>query len=98
MADLASLIDLSSIPDYERGAKDLKIRNRLFLAMLQKRGRITFNHSGTKCVWDAIISHPQPSGWIGQSLEFGSHNPLIQFETDWSGLINTDALDIMTFM
>lgn len=98
MADLPSLIDLSSIPDYERGAQDLTIRNRLFLAMLQKRGRITYNHSGTKCVWDAIISHPQATGWIGQSLEFGSHNPLIQFESDWRGLINTDAMDIMTFM
>jgi hypothetical protein len=49
-------------------------------------------------VCDAVISHPRPAGWIGQSLEFGSHNPLIQFETDWAGLINTDAMDIMTFM
>jgi len=98
MPDVASLIDLSSIADYERGAQDLTIRNRLFLAMLQKRGRITYNHSGTECIWDAIISQPQASGWIGQSLEFGSHNPLIQFTTDWRGLVNTDSFDFMGYL
>lgn len=94
----SGLIDVTTIANYEKGAQDLTMRSRLFLAMLQNRGRVTYNWSGEECKWQVEYSHPQSQGWLGGSLDFGSSNPWMQLSQGWGGLVQTQAFDLLTFM
>lgn len=73
-------------PKYMKTASDLTIRERLFFSFLKKRGRITFNHSGTDLKWPVKFSLPRvtPSAGVGL-IDFTRHNPNLQLSIDWRG-------------
>ena len=45
-------------PNYMKGASDLTIRKRLFLAMLRRKGKISYNHAGYENRWQLEFSQP----------------------------------------
>lgn len=49
--------------DFIREVEDAIIRDRKLLAMLQARGRITFNHSGTQMNWKVKFRRALPKGY-----------------------------------
>jgi predicted metal-dependent peptidase len=49
--------------DYLRDVENDITRNRKLLAMLQARGRITFNHSGTDMDWKIRFKRAIPKGY-----------------------------------
>lgn len=78
---------------YVRGAADLTIRNRLFLAMLQRRGRIVYNQTGTSLKWQLEYSSPPVETYgDGGNITFAPHDFLKQLEVDWRGYKSTDQL------
>ena len=98
MADVSGLLNPTTIANYEKGAQDVTVRSRLFLAMLKRRNRFTYNWSGEECKWQLEYSHPQSQGYTGGSLDFGSHNPWMQLSQGWRGMVQTQSLDYLTFM
>ena len=83
----------STMPKYLKGASDLTIRKRLLLAMLRKRGRMTFNHSGDQCIWQVEFSQP-PVEQIadGGVIDFGNHDAFRQLAVEWRGYVTTDSM------
>jgi hypothetical protein len=53
----------TTIRDYIRDVEVDVIRNRKILAMLQSRGRVTFNHSGTDMDWKVRYKRGQMKGY-----------------------------------
>ena len=98
MPDSPGILNPTTIAEYEKGAQDLTMRSRLFLAMLQHKNRVTYNHSGETCKWQVEYSEPQSEGYTGGGLEFGHDEPWMQLEESWRGLVQTQAIDLMTFM
>jgi hypothetical protein len=99
MADVSSLVSTATIADYEKGYQDLTLRSRLFAAMLMRRGRVSYNHAGTEMKWQAMISLARARGYgNGQTLEFGSTQPNIQFTAGWRGLYAAESMGLMDMM
>jgi hypothetical protein len=95
MADVSTFVSTATIAKYEKGYQDLTIRSRLFSAMLQKRGRITYNNTGTEMKWQAMISLARAKAFAkGTTLEYGSTNPNIQFTAPWRGMYAAESMDI----
>jgi hypothetical protein len=76
---------------YLAGATDETVRNIVLLAMLENRGRIKFNESGTQCNWDVRFKQQDmsPYGDMGQ-LTFAPNDLLRQLAIDWRGYKSTD--------
>lgn len=95
MADVSSFVSTGTIAEYEKGYQDLTIRSRLFPAMLQRRGGVTYNHTGTEMKWQAMISLARAKEFgKGTTLEYGSTNPNIQFTERWGGMYTAESMDI----
>ena len=78
---------------YLKGASDLTIRKRLLLAMLQRRGRITYNNSGDECRWDVEFSEPPVTAHgDGGVIDFSNHDAYRQIGIDWRGYVATDTM------
>ena len=61
-------------PAYMKGASDMTIRRRLFLAMLKRKGRITFNNSGYEMRWQVEFSQPAMNQHgDGPMIDFTNH-------------------------
>ena len=93
MADEWIGIVNSTRPKYMKGASDLTIRKRLLLAMLQKRGRIETNHSGTEVRWQVEYSQPPVQTHAdGGVVDFSNHDAFKQLAIDWRGYYATDTM------
>lgn len=78
---------------FMKGASDMTLRKRLLLAMLQKRGRIAFNASGTELVWQLEFSQPPiTQNSDGAVIDFSNHRAYRQVSVDWRGYVGTDTL------
>ena len=83
-------------PNYMKGASDLTIRRRLFLAMLRKKGRITYNHNGTHNFWQVEFSQPtMHQHGDGSMIDFANHDAYRQLSNTWAGYQASDSITMM---
>lgn len=83
----------STAPKYMKGAQDLTMRNRLLLAMLQKKGRIKLNQNSHLNYWDVEFAQPPiESRADGGVLNFSRHDLLRQLSNNWRGYYGTDMM------
>lgn len=86
----------STKPNYMKGASDLTIRRRLFLAMLRKKGRITYNHNGTHNYWQVEFSQPtMHQHGDGSMIDFANHDAYRQLSNTWAGYQASDSITMM---
>lgn len=83
----------ATAPRYFKRVSDLTFRKRLWLAYLQKYGRIEYNATSHSCVWDVEYSQPTVRQY-GDSgdLEFNEHDALQQLTVDVRGYTASDRL------
>lgn len=80
-------------PKYLKGASDLTIRKRLALAMLERRGRITYNHTGYNLIWTVQHMEPPVESYAdGGQIDFTRHDLWKRAEIDWRGYRATDMM------
>lgn len=81
-------------PRFNKGASDLTIRHRIFLASLAKKGRIERNCSGTENRWQIEFSQPEvePFSDSGSVLSFSNHDAFRQLAVDWRALVVKDSM------
>lgn len=81
------------MPKYLKGAEDLTIRGRLPMRLMERRGRITTNHSSTKQIWEAEYQEPPVEAYgDGGQLTFARGDYYKQAEQDWRGYKATDMM------
>ena len=80
-------------PKYIKGETDLTLRNRLWLKLLEKRGRVTFGHSGPKVFWNVYYDEPPVESYPdGGVIDFTRHDLNKMAELDWRGYKATDLM------
>lgn len=80
-------------PQYMKGASDMTIRRRLFLAMLKKKGRITYNNSGYEFRWQVEFSQPtMHQHGDGSMIDFSNHQAFQQAVLPVSGYQVSDSI------
>lgn len=80
-------------PRYMKGASDLTLRRRFFLAKLKSKGRVTYNWSGDECKWQVEFSQPPVSlNTDGSMLDFANHDAFRQLVRDWGGYVASDSI------
>ena len=80
-------------PKFLAGWVDETIRNRLFLAMLRKNGRIVLGASSPMCIWNVKFSQPTvSSAGDGGSLVFQRNDNQRQLAQDQRGYVVTDMM------
>lgn len=78
---------------YLKDAVDETMRNRLFLAMLRQKGRISYGHSGYDLNWNVEYDQPLTRDYgDGDDLLFPNHNAFVQASLDWGGAVATDRI------
>jgi hypothetical protein len=83
----------STAPLYMKGAEDLTMRNRLILAMIQRKGRIKLNQSSHLNYWDVEFAQPPiESRADGGVLNFSRNDLLRQLSNNWRGYYGTDMM------
>ena len=92
MADWARLAN-TTINEYLRGEEVQVMRNRKILALLQDRGRVTFNHNGLLLDWKVRYRRAPLAGFIdGDTLSFSRQNRWRTAQVDWRGYAMTDQM------
>jgi hypothetical protein len=95
MADHSRLIN-STIKDYIKGREDAVMRNRKIFAMLNDKGRVTFNHSGTALNWGVRYKRAPMQGFAdSDTLTFSRRDRIKRAELDWRGYAATDSITKM---
>lgn len=80
-------------PRYMKGASDMTLRRRLFLAKLKSKGRVTYNWSGDECKWQLEFSQPPVNlHGDGAMLDFGNHDAFRQLTRGWGGYSASDSI------
>lgn len=83
----------TTTPKYMKGASDMTIRKRLFLAMLKKKGRITYNNSGYEVRWQVEYSQPaMHQHGDGSMIDFTNHDAFQQCVLPVSGYEASDSI------
>lgn len=83
----------TTIHQYIKDVEDNIMRNRKILAMLQDRGRVTFNNSGDLMDWKVKYKKsPLRTITDGDTLTFSKVNRYKTAQLDWRGYAVTDAL------
>jgi hypothetical protein len=80
-------------PKFLAGWVDETIRNRIFLAMLRKNGRIILNANSPMCIWNVKFAQPtvNSAGDVG-NLTFQRTDVMRQAGQSWRGYIATDMM------
>lgn len=98
MAEALAVVNATA-RKYFKGAADLTVRRRLLLSLLEKKGRIKYNASGTTCTW--VVKYDQPSvqshGASGE-YTFDENDLYRQVQVDWRGYVTTDRMDYKNFL
>lgn len=68
MADWVGIAE-TTIREYIRDVENDVMRNRKILALLQSRGRVTFNHSGTEMEWKIRYKRAIPKGYADMDTQ-----------------------------
>ena len=93
MAEWVGLVKTTA-PKYLKGAEDETVRDRLYLAMLQKRGRILLNQSGEQIKWQVeAVQPPVTTHSDGGTIDFARTDAYQQASLPWRGY---KAPDLMT--
>ena len=83
----------STIADYIRESEENIFRNRKFTALLKKRGRITYNHSGIKMDWKVRYRRAPMIGFAdGDTVTFSRQDRHKTAQIDWRGYSAADAM------
>lgn len=93
MATEHTLVVKATAPKYFKGASDLTLRKRLWLAMIKKEGLIEYNCDSTSFTWNVTYSEPEVRqfGDAGDQ-EFNEHDSQQQLTVDVRGYTVTDRL------
>lgn len=67
MADWSRIVN-TTIAEYMRGAEKNILRNRKLLALMQSRGRISFNHGGTQMDWKVEYKRAPVQGFADMDV------------------------------
>lgn len=97
-ADLSIQIDDTTKIGYTKGASNLTLRSRLKLALLRRKGRVTYNWEGKNCTWQFKFSQPpirMLPGIGGGVIDFANHDAYRQNEIDWRGYFGTDSISML---
>lgn len=83
----------STIHKYIREEEIEILRNRKVTALLQDRGRVTFNHSGDAVEWPVRFMRAPMSGYAdSDTLTFSKRNRRKKALLDWRGYASTESL------
>jgi hypothetical protein len=89
----------STIKQYLREEEINILRNRKLLALLQKRGRISFNHSGTAMDWKVRYRRAPLVGFAdGDTVTFSRQDRDKTATLDWRGYSASDAMTKVEFL
>lgn len=81
---------------YLRDKIDLTKRERIYLAMLDRRGNITYGHSGTFCDWPVeAIQPPVEAYQDGGIINYAGREKIKRLKVDWRGYVATDSMTQM---
>jgi hypothetical protein len=99
MAEPWSRVANTTIRKYIREAEDNTLRSRKLSALLQKKGRISYNNSGTELDWKVKYKRvkPSPTG-EGDTLEFSRKDRHQTAHIGWRGYAATDAISKQEFL
>lgn len=94
MADVEHLqMIASTITEYAKGASDETIRERILLALMQRYGKITYDHAGKDCAWQVEYSQPNlHQAGDGTEYVFDEHVADKQLTLPWRGYYMSDRL------
>jgi hypothetical protein len=96
MADNWVRVANTTIANYIRQEEINVLRARKLLAMLQSRGRVTMNHSGTEMDWKVRYRQSPMSGYAdGDMLSFPRQNRHKTAKLPWRGYTATDSISKM---
>ncbi len=96
MAEPWSRVANTTIQQYIKGAEDNIMRNRIILAMMREKGRISFNHGGTKLNWKIKFKRAPVQGYAdGDTLTFSRHDRWKEAILDWRGYNAQDSVTKM---
>ncbi|SIO37488.1 hypothetical protein SAMN05444166_4195 [Singulisphaera sp. GP187] len=83
----------STIKKFVREREINILRNRKLTALLKKKGRISFNHSGTKMDWKIKYKRVRMTPFAdGDTQEFSRKDRNKTAELDWRGYAATDSM------
>jgi hypothetical protein len=84
----------STIRNFIRDREVNTLRNRKLTALLKKRGRISYNWSGTEMDWKVKYNRVKPTPFAGgDSLEFSRKERYKTARLGWRGYAATDSMD-----
>jgi hypothetical protein len=88
-------VQIATAKQYLQGASDLTVRKRLWLAMMERYGRLSFNHSGYDVNWDIEYSEPGLEQFgDGDDVTFPNHRAYKQMTLDWRGYKSSDSISL----
>jgi hypothetical protein len=92
MAEWSRIVN-TTIHDYLRGEEPNIMRNRKLLAMLQARGRVTFNHAGDLVDWKVKYKRAPIQGYSdSDTLTFARRDRWKTAQIPWRGYAATDSM------
>ena len=93
MAEWARVVNTTT-KQFLKGETVQVLRNRKLLAMLNDRGRITHNHSGTEVQWQVRYKQAPMIGFDdSDTMTFSRINRWKQASLPWRGCIVTDSMN-----
>lgn len=93
MAQPWSRILNTTIKNYIRDYEVNILRNRKLLALLEKRGRISYNHDGIAVDWKVQYKRVKPTPFAdGDTLEFSRKDRYKTANLDWRGYSMSDSM------
>ena len=99
MSTEAAILIKNQVPQYIKGASDATIRGRLFLRILKEQGRIKYNHSGDRVIWNVLAREPQArTHSSGVGVTYAQFDAYEQLSLPVAGMTNQDALELKTQM
>lgn len=91
MAEWAGVVNTTA-SRYLKGASDSTIRERITLAMMNRRKRISFNWDGKDVTQQIKFSLPEMEAYGGGTLDFEPADKYRQITLDWRGYKVTDTM------
>jgi hypothetical protein len=83
----------TTIHEYIREEEQNILRNRKLLALMQSRGRITFNHAGDLMDWKVKYKRAPMQGYAdSDTLTFSRRDRWKTAQLDWRGYAATDSM------
>jgi len=92
MAEWARVVNTTT-REYIKGEQNNVMRNRKLTALMQERGRVSFNHSGESLDWKVRYMRSPMSGYAdADTLTFSRQNKWKTATLPWRGYATTDSI------